>query len=509
MRSPGVPPSNTVETLESRLHLSGTHFVHKTASLSQARFFPAATTVGSQAIIAGGRLDNAGESDAVDIYNATTARWSAAQLSESRHQIGATSVGKKALFAGGDIGILGSDTVDVYDSANGQWSAAKLSQANTPSASVTIGDKALFIGGQPLNTSRVEIYDAAKDRWSTAELSEARFYPVGTAVGGKAIFAGGGFADGGFSDAVDIYDAAKNQWTTTKLPVPAQFAVATTVNGKALFAGGLALNKHGNEVDSGLVEIYDVKSGRWSTARLSQARGDFAVGSTGSVAFFAGGEYTTRNGRRATNVVDVFDAQTGEWTTTTLAQARAGLTGTTVGQTVIFAAGFDPTDFVNSARASVDLFTLDSIPPTSALISAPTINHSIKTYTFTVSYHDRNGIDRSTFDNNDTFVTGPNGFNHSAQFVSQTRGKHGSTRVVRYAVRGRGLHWDSTENGIYTIRLHSAQISDVAGNPAVGRRIGPFTVAIPTPPQSSSLPTAPVVASPFQAKRNIDDLLET
>lgn len=512
MRSPRVPPSNTVETLESRLHLSGTHFVHTTEALSQARGIAGATTIGGLAMFAGGTVE-LGVSDIVDIYDSRNALWSTAKLSSARYQIGATTVGTKALFAGGNngnsLGIFLEDAVDIFDSATETWSTAKLSQGNTPSASVTVGTKALFVGGQDLPSSRVEIYDDARDRWSTTNLSQARGYPAGTVVGTKAFFAGGTLGTNQFSDVVDIYDSTTGQWSTMKLPVAASFDAATTLGSKAFFAGGTIISKHGQLVyGSDLVEIFDTRTGKWSTAKLSQGRGVLSAVTVGNVALFAGGEYDDRHGSHASNVVDIYSEKTGQWSTTTLAQPRAGVAGTAVGDTAIFAGGFDPVDINDRSRDTVDLFTLDSAPPTPALISAPTIDRSLKTYTFTVSYHDRNGIDRSTFDNNDTFVTGPNGFNHSAQFVSQTRGKHGSTRVVRYAVRGRGLHWDSTENGIYTIRLHSSQISDVAGNAASGDDLGTFEVGISPTPETSGASARSAVAV-FQAKRKIDDLLET
>jgi kelch-like protein 20 len=500
----------TMQQLEPRVLLSAVHFLHTTAHLSQARFAAAATRVGSLAMFAGGRFDQ-GDSGAVDIYDASTGRWSTAQLSKDRGDIGATTLGSKAIFAGGSNGIAPFDVVDIYDGATARWSTAKISQADAISAAVTVGAKALFAGAQPLPSSRVEIYDGRKDRWSTTTLSEARYSPVGTVVGSNAYFAGGGRVDGRLSDVVDVYDGSSGQWSTLKLPVAAEFSVATTAGSRAIFAGGYALNKHGSRVQSDLVEIFDARTGRWSTAKLSQARSGLAAVSVGNVALFAGGAYDDRRGSHGSDVVDIYDTGTGQWSTTALAGARANLAATAVGDTALFAGGYDLSDPTGHARATVDLFTLDSASPTPALVSAPTIDRSRKTYTFTLSYHDRNGIDRSTFDNNDVFVTGPNGFNHAANFVSQTRGKHASTRVVTYAVRGRGLRWDAGENGTYTIRLHGNQVTDTAGNAATGDDLGEFTVAIPTPPSTSAAPTTVRVQRStiaFQAKRKISDLFE-
>ncbi len=40
---------------------------------------------------------------------------------------------------------------------------------------------------------------------------------------------------------------------------------------------------------SNVVDLYDSRTGRWSTAQLSQARNSLSATSVGTVAFFAGG----------------------------------------------------------------------------------------------------------------------------------------------------------------------------------------------------------------------------
>ena len=40
---------------------------------------------------------------------------------------------------------------------------------------------------------------------------------------------------------------------------------------------------------SNVVDLYDSGTGRWSTAQLSQARGDLSATSVGTVALFVGG----------------------------------------------------------------------------------------------------------------------------------------------------------------------------------------------------------------------------
>src|SRR5438309_8339241 len=65
--------------LAAALKIAPASFAWSTSSLSQARYFPAATTVGTKAIFAGGGLGSA----VADIYDAQTGTWSTASLSQA------------------------------------------------------------------------------------------------------------------------------------------------------------------------------------------------------------------------------------------------------------------------------------------------------------------------------------------------------------------------------------------------------------------------------------------
>jgi hypothetical protein len=184
------------------------------------------------------------------------------------------------------------------------------------------------------------------------------------------------------------------------------------------------------------------------------------------------------------------------------------MAATTAGGTAFFAGGYDPEGVQHHELNAVDLFTPDDVAPTAALVSADGLRWSAKSYTFAVSYHDANGVDTNSLGDDDVVVTGPGGFAKRARLVAVARGKHGSTRVATYAVRGDGLRWDATDNGVYTIQLRDGRVSDAAGNAAAGGRVGRFTVFIPGPSPSSG-PSAPAIAAATvaRAKRNRDDLL--
>jgi hypothetical protein len=74
-----------------------------TATLSEARYWLAATSSGELVFFGGGR-NATGASARVDIYNVTCGIWTTATLSVPRRKIAAASSGNLVFFAGGDDG---------------------------------------------------------------------------------------------------------------------------------------------------------------------------------------------------------------------------------------------------------------------------------------------------------------------------------------------------------------------------------------------------------------------
>lgn len=433
------------------------------------------TSVAGHVIFAGGFLDQPTSviSAAVDIYDVTTGRWSTAALSQARDGMAVTTVGTKAIFAGGYFNDVNgtaqtSDVVDIYDAATDHWSTATLSQARAGATAAAVGNLAIFAGGSPqgsnqplsipLETDAVDIYDASTDHWSTATLSQSRLGMAATTVGQRVIFAGG-FYGLGVVDAVDVYDATAN---------------------------------------------------RWSTGQLSEGRFRIAVTTLGSKALFAGGDL---GGSTFTDTVDIYDANTGSWSSGKLAQPRVVDSAVTLGSRAIFAGGSKAGDSSGSyvPTDAVDIFTMDTSPPTATLVSSVTRNRSRASYTFAVIYHDAFGIDTDTINRNDIVVDGPNGFEARATVVSQSRGKSANTRIVTYALHAPGLRWDASDDGIYTIHLQDGQVTDIAANAAAGRKLGTLMVAIPaaaSPTPASPTATVQRSGDASQGKRKIRDLLE-
>jgi SdrD B-like domain len=132
-------------------------------------------------------------------------------------------------------------------------------------------------------------------------------------------------------------------------------------------------------------------------------------------------------------------------------------------------------------------FTLDTTPPT-AVATLPNVNSAslgAAAYTFTVTYTDDFFIKTATLGANNILITGPNGYAALANFVGaapSTVGPGGyQSTVATYQITPPGGSWASGQDGQYTITLLSNQVTDTAGNAAVGATLGTFAVDL-TPP---------------------------
>ena len=191
----------------------------------------------------------------------------------------------------------------------------------------------------------IDIWDHATDTWSTAALSQRRKKPEAVAAGTKIVIAGGEIAKNSrwrrrrrrldYTSVVDIFDVVTREWTTAKLSLARQYFGAAGIGDLAIFAGGFY-----DDVREGVVDIYNARTGTWSVAQpLSAARSNLhATVVAGRYAVFGGG---TAAGVGRSSAIDVFDAQTGSWAATngSMCGAPYGIAG--VGQIALFAGGVE------------------------------------------------------------------------------------------------------------------------------------------------------------------------
>ena len=96
--------------------------------LFYARIVPGGSVAcGSKVFFAGG-ISDTDVTDRVDIYNFTTNTWSIDSLSQARTYASAVTVGTKVIIAGGNTSLYHpTNRVDIYDASTGTWSQAELS----------------------------------------------------------------------------------------------------------------------------------------------------------------------------------------------------------------------------------------------------------------------------------------------------------------------------------------------------------------------------------------------
>jgi len=100
------------------------------------------------------------------------------------------------------------------------------------------------------------------------------------------------------------------------------------------------------------------------------------------------------------------------------------------------------------------------------------------THNFTVTYYDDVGIDVATLDSLDIRLTGPNGYNRAATFVSVNLPSNGSPRTVTYQMAAPGGTWDPSDNGTYFVLLQGQQVANTSGRFVAATTVGTIVIAI-------------------------------
>ncbi|MBE0540763.1 MAG: hypothetical protein IH623_05200 [Verrucomicrobia bacterium] len=137
-----------------------------------------------------------------------------------------------------------------------------------------------------------------------------------------------------------------------------------------------------------------------------------------------------------------------------------------------------PSDFVAAPQA--ELLVTDLTQTGSGLKS------------FTVTYSDNLGVDVSTLDNADLRITGPDGYNRAAQFISVDVPTDGTPRVVTYAAEPpTEAVWTTEDNGTYTIWMQANEVGDLEGAWVAATQLGQFEVDIPTVLHAANMNTDP------------------
>lgn len=205
-----VPGGTDVWTLTP----DGTLAAHDSShTLAVPRKKLSAAAVGD-AIIFGMGYDDAlpkgtGYSAAWEMLNTSTGEWSSGILpSGIARQYGtAVGCGGMIIFAGGQLGGR-SDAVDIFDVATHKWTNTTLTVARSNLAAACAANRYVVIaGGQIPGRTTVDVLDTKLGKWGTlAPLNFGRGWLVGAGVGECVVFgSGSGVGDESGAASVDEY----------------------------------------------------------------------------------------------------------------------------------------------------------------------------------------------------------------------------------------------------------------------------------------------------------------
>ena len=259
----------------------------------------------------------------------------AGELREPRNATHAVVLGTdEVLVVGSDwscgASTDGSDSVEIGDPETGAWEkTASLSSPRDAPAVVALPDGgALLTGGAAGENigwsafSSTYIFDPTTRSWSRSGLLNTARTATAAALllDGRVLVAGGMFLDRTSPDpprpldTSELWDAGSATWTRTGGLAATRIGASavTLLDGRVLVVGGVASQKSA-PIHQASAEVYDPKSGRWSSAgTLATARGDFAlVALSDGGAIVAGGRDMTAYAPLAT--VERFDPASNTW----------------------------------------------------------------------------------------------------------------------------------------------------------------------------------------------------
>lgn len=141
------------------------------------------------------------------------------------------------------------------------------------------------------------------------------------------------------------------------------------------------------------------------------------------------------------------------------------------------------TGFARTLGSATDIGAVESTDASNTPIAIAVGNPSVvaagaSSYQLKVTYSGTVALNSSSFGDDDIRVVGPNGFDVSAKFVAIDTPGDGSPRTVTYELTPPGGTWDSGDNGLYSVMMQPAAVSDTATTAVPAGAVGSLRVAI-------------------------------
>jgi len=275
-------------------------------------------------------------------------------LPEKRHENAMATANGKLYLLGG----RGVKPVDEYDFKKDSWSHLKetpleMSHFQAVTYKNEIYVLGAFTGGYPHETPipNIYIFNPIKNEWRKGvAIPENRLRgAAGAFVLNDKIYLVCGIQDGHWDGQVtwfDEFDPATNTWKTLPdAPRPRDHVQVAVLNDKLYVAGGRLSTARINQVLNTVikeVDVYDFKTGKWSTMDAANNLPTLRAGNTtvvyGNKILVIGGESDAHV--EAHNEVEAFNTQTQKWEKLpSLHQGRHGTQAVSLNKKVYIAAG--------------------------------------------------------------------------------------------------------------------------------------------------------------------------
>jgi len=229
---------------------------------------------------------------------------------------------------GGEIPTSGLNivfaTVEAYDPSTDSWvSKTPMPTPRYYAGAAVLGDIHYVAGGLDSSnhiTPVFEAYDPKTNTWiNKSPMPTPRSHLALVAADG-IIYAIGGVKIGFNNitlDTVEAYDPKTNTWTTmTPMPTPRCCMAAGVIGGLIYVAGGIRFIGHSGSESPSSLEVYDPKSGTWSTKALMTAGvGGTAGGVLAGKLYVVGGALDPLSTDPARKSVEAYDPETNTWAT--------------------------------------------------------------------------------------------------------------------------------------------------------------------------------------------------
>ena len=275
-------------------------------------------------------------------------------LPEKRHENAMTTAKGKLYLVGG----RGIRSVDEYDPKKDTWlslskSPLEMSHFQAVSFKDEVYVLGAFTGSYPHETPipNIYIFNPEKNEWRKGPEIPAsrRRGAAGAFVLNDKIYLVCGIQDGHWDGQVswfDVYDPALDKWETlADAPRPRDHVQVAVVDNKLYVAGGRLSTARINQVMNLTVkevDVYDFKSGKWSTLDQANNLPTLRAGNTavafGNKLLIIGGESEAH--LEAHNEVDAFNTRTQKWEKfPSLFQGRHGTQAVSLNKKIYIAAG--------------------------------------------------------------------------------------------------------------------------------------------------------------------------